>query len=116
MADTGLYRHMIIDAPRLARLFGRPRLWANRRIAAGRYGPVIHSGRSHLVDLHQVEIAEGITFGRGQLAAVGLVEDRNLGGRVAGEETRLPVALPFGHLPLNGRAREIESAPGTELA
>jgi hypothetical protein len=35
-----MYQHMLIDAPRLARLFGRPRLWASRRIAAGRYGPV----------------------------------------------------------------------------
>ena len=43
--------------------------------------------------------------GLGSWFAVGLVEDRNLGGRVAGEETRLPVALPFGHLPLNGGER-----------
>jgi hypothetical protein len=64
---------MLIDAPRLARLFGRPRLWANRGIAAGRYGQVIHSGRSHLVDIREVEAVEGITFGPGQLAAVGLI-------------------------------------------
>jgi hypothetical protein len=37
------------------------------------YGPVIHGGRSHFVDLHQVVAVEGISFSPEQLAAVGII-------------------------------------------
>ncbi len=72
-----MYRRMLIHAPAIAKLFGRPRLWANRRISAGRYGPVIHSGRSHLVDIGAVEAAEGVRFAPAQLAAVGLIQPQS---------------------------------------
>jgi hypothetical protein len=38
---------MLVNAPLIAKLFARPRLWANRRIASGRYGPTSrHAGKT----------------------------------------------------------------------
>jgi hypothetical protein len=51
----------------------RPRLWANRPVKSGRYGPVIHRcGKAHLVVLDRVEAAEGRTFAPDQLLAAGV--------------------------------------------
>ena len=62
-----------ITAPTIARLKGRPRKWAYRRMKAGRYGPVIHRrGRWQYVALEAVEAAEGMTFPADRLRAVGI--------------------------------------------
>jgi hypothetical protein len=64
---------MLVSAPTIARLLARPRLWANRRVQAGRYGPVIHrGGNAHFVHLDRVEAAEGRTFPVEQLLAAGV--------------------------------------------
>jgi hypothetical protein len=58
----------------IARLLGRPRMWAYRQIVAGRFGPVVHQRRHRwrYVDLARVEDAQGITFSADQLAAAGI--------------------------------------------
>lgn len=68
---------MLVTAPIIGRLTARPRLWAYRRIVAGRFGPV-HRRQGHalLVDLAGVEAATGTTFSPAQLAAAGVAHTR----------------------------------------
>jgi hypothetical protein len=49
---------MLVTCPTIARLAFKPRKWAQRRLAAGHFGPVIsRKGRTRLVDLANVEAA-----------------------------------------------------------
>jgi len=62
-----------VTAPTIARLKGRPRMWAYRRLVAGKYGPVIRRrGRWQYVDLAAVEQAEGMTFPADRLVEAGV--------------------------------------------
>ena len=63
---------MLVNAPLIAKLFARPRLWANRRIASGRYGPTSRHAGSDWVKLDDVEAAEGTKITPERLAAAGL--------------------------------------------
>jgi len=64
---------MLVTAPPIGRLCGRPRLWACIQIKAGRFGPVIRRrGRAYQVELANVEAALGVRFSPAQLAAAGI--------------------------------------------
>ena len=60
---------MLVNAPLIAKLFARPRLWANRRIARGRYGSISRHAGSDWVKLDDVEAAPE------RVAAAGLYLD-----------------------------------------
>jgi Meiotically up-regulated gene 113 len=65
---------MRVTSSMVARLLGRPRMWAYRQIKAGRYGPVERGrGRSAYVDLAQVEAVEKCSFTQEQLLMVGAI-------------------------------------------
>jgi hypothetical protein len=72
MAICGCIARMLVNAPLIAKLFARPRLWANRRIASGRYGSISRHAGSDWVKLDDVEAAEGTKFTPERLAAAGL--------------------------------------------
>jgi hypothetical protein len=64
---------MLAGATVISRLLLRPRLWAIRAIAAGRFGPpVTGPDGSRRVPLAKVEAAEGVTFAPQQLADAGV--------------------------------------------
>jgi hypothetical protein len=64
---------MLVTAPTVSKLLGRPRLWGHRQIKAGRYGPIAYRrGRWPYVHLEQVEVVEGRTFTPEQLRAAGI--------------------------------------------
>jgi hypothetical protein len=63
---------MLVNAPLIAKLFARPRLWANRRIARGRYGSISRHAGSDWVKLDDVEAAEDTKFTPERVAAAGL--------------------------------------------
>jgi hypothetical protein len=64
---------MLAGATVISRLLLRPRLWAIRAIAAGRFGsPVTGPNGARRVPLASVEAAEGIQFTAEQLAAAGV--------------------------------------------
>jgi hypothetical protein len=61
---------MLVTCPTIGRLALKPRKWAQRRLAAGRFGPVVRKGRTGLVDLSNVEASLGIKFTAEQLERV----------------------------------------------
>lgn len=63
---------MLVTAPTIGRLAGRPRLWAYCQIRRGRFGPSRRRGRAYEVELANVEAALGIGFSPEQLAAAGI--------------------------------------------
>jgi hypothetical protein len=64
---------MLAGATVISRLLLRPRLWAIRAIAAGRFGPpVTGTDGARRVPLANVEAAEGVTFAPPQLADAGI--------------------------------------------
>jgi hypothetical protein len=61
---------MLITPPAIGRLVGRNERWAQRRAAAGHFGPVIcRRGEWQFLDLANVETALGRTFSPEQIAA-----------------------------------------------
>jgi hypothetical protein len=67
---------MLVTAPSISRLMGRPRLWGYRQMRAGRYGRVERlNGHHGCVFLANVEVAEQVTFSRQQLIAAGLIRE-----------------------------------------
>jgi hypothetical protein len=58
----GSCRGMLVTCPTIGRLALKSRKWAQRRLAAGRFGPVVRKGRTGLVDLTNVEAALGTRF------------------------------------------------------
>src|SRR5436190_256014 len=61
---------MLVTAGMIARLQGRPRKWAQRRMKAGVYGPIMGlRGRWPYVDLAEVEAEDGRSFASEQLLA-----------------------------------------------
>jgi hypothetical protein len=65
---------MLVTAPKIASLLGRPRLWGYRQMQAGRYGPIVRQNMHHgCVHLAAVEAAEHVTFTPQQLAAAGVL-------------------------------------------
>jgi hypothetical protein len=64
---------MLVTPPIIARLLLRPRKWAQRRVQAGAFGPVVRRrGRAQLVALNAVEAWAGRRFAPEQLADVGI--------------------------------------------
>jgi hypothetical protein len=64
---------MLVSAPTIARLLGRPRLWAHRQAIRGTFGAILHRrGRAYEVELAAVERALGLTFTPSQLSAAGI--------------------------------------------
>ena len=64
---------MLVTAPQIARLLGRPGRWALRQTKAGWYGPAVRRTRHHAYfDLATVERVEGITFDPEQLSRAGV--------------------------------------------
>jgi hypothetical protein len=64
---------MLVTPPTIARLLLRPRKWAQRRVTAGAFGPVIaRRGRAQLVALGAVEAWAGRRFAPEQLADIGI--------------------------------------------
>jgi hypothetical protein len=64
---------MLVTPPTIARLLLRPRKWAQRRVTAGAFGPVVRRrGRAQLVALAAVEAWAGRRFAAEQLADVGI--------------------------------------------
>jgi ribulose-5-phosphate 4-epimerase/fuculose-1-phosphate aldolase len=59
---------MLIGATTLGR-FQRPRLWAFRKIKAGRFGPVVRHHGALCVEIAHVETAMGVAFTAEQIAA-----------------------------------------------
>ena len=77
---------MLVTAPTIARLLFRPRLWAYRRMRAGRYGPIFRQNGHHgLVALAAVEAAEYVTFTPDDLLRVGMIRPEE---REAYEQTQ----------------------------
>jgi hypothetical protein len=65
----------------IARLLGRPRMWAFRQVNAARFGPILYRcGRWSYVSLATVEAYAGHNFTSAQLLAAGV--------RQSHEETR----------------------------
>ncbi len=61
---------LLITPPTIGRLLRRPRRWAQRRVVAGAFGPVLkRRGRTYYVDLAAVEAFAGQNFTPAQLAA-----------------------------------------------
>jgi len=57
----------------IARLLGRPRMWAYRQVEADRFGPILYRrGRWSYVSLAAVEAYAGHTFTPAQLLAAGV--------------------------------------------
>jgi hypothetical protein len=74
---------MMICATHIGRLMARSKLWAWRRIVAGRYGMYVRrGGRAVWVRLADVEAAEGVTFSGAQLRAAGVSIDGIENGEV----------------------------------
>ena len=64
---------MLVSAPLIGKLRGRPRLWAYRKIKRGDFGRFVEApSGALLVELCAVEAAEGICFSMPQLAAAGI--------------------------------------------
>lgn len=62
-----------ITAPMVARLLGRPRMWAFRQVGTGRFGPIIYRrGRWSYVSLGAVQAYHGRPFTPEQLLAAGV--------------------------------------------
>jgi hypothetical protein len=59
---------MLVTAPTIGRLVVRPRKWAQRRMAAGAFGPVTRRGRAKLVELAAVEAHARVKFTDAQIA------------------------------------------------
>lgn len=69
---------MLVTGPTIARLLFRPRLWAYRRMRAGRYGPIVRQNAHHgHVDLRAVEIAERVAFTADDLSRAGILQQQN---------------------------------------
>ena len=65
---------MLITAPIIGKLRGRPRLWAYRKIRRGDFGPYVEGpDGALLVDVANVEADAGFRFSPPQLAAVGVL-------------------------------------------
>jgi hypothetical protein len=65
---------LLVSAPMVAKLLGRPRRWALRQAKAGWYGaPVRRTGHHSYFDLAAVERVEGITFDPDQLERAGVL-------------------------------------------
>jgi hypothetical protein len=58
---------MLVSSPFIGRLMVRPRKWAQRRIVAGDFGPIVKRGRANLVDLRNVQAATGKSFSPQQI-------------------------------------------------
>jgi hypothetical protein len=66
---------MLVTAPTIAKLLGRPRKWGYRQVKADRYGPVAYQrGRWPYVHLERVEAVEGRRFTSEQLRAAGVTK------------------------------------------
>jgi hypothetical protein len=66
----------MLNATQIGRLLARPKVWAWRRVDAGRYGaPVRRGGRATWVPISSVEQAEGVRFTPEQLHLVGIIQN-----------------------------------------
>lgn len=64
---------ILVTAPTIGKLLGRPRMWAYRQIRAGRFGPIVHRrGLWAYVDLRRVQAVEHQTFTHEQLRLAGV--------------------------------------------
>jgi hypothetical protein len=65
---------MLLTAPIIGKLRGRPRLWAYRKIKRGDFGDFLEGpSGALLVDVANVEADAGFRFSSAQLAAVGVL-------------------------------------------
>jgi hypothetical protein len=61
---------MLVTPPTIGKLLQRPRRWAQRRVVAGAFGPIMRRrGRTYYVDLAGVEAFAARHFTKEQLAA-----------------------------------------------
>jgi hypothetical protein len=67
----------MLSAAQISLLVDRPDRWARRGIRSGRFGPIVgRIGKADLVAVETVEAATGLRFSRTQLAAAGVITDR----------------------------------------